>query len=188
MVVTRLFRAATMMTGVIFMIKKILISILAFLLTIFPNSGTLLAPYQSLTYPGKAVVTSTIVDAISAGDIDTIYDMMNQRSKKNPDELKSMIGQLIAAIDGEILTYDMGLGGSSHSESGTGTAINREEWDRILETATGTYLLAIAYTIVHSRKPEEVGVSSLYLFDYSEEYNENDTHWNLLVQVYVPEG
>ena len=157
------------------MFAKIILSILAFLLTIFPNSRTLLTQQQSWSFPGKSVVSQNIVDAINAGDTDALMDMMSLDTKQNMEDLRGHVEELMNAIDGEIIEGKLGGGGYSSSESGTGQAIRKESWEWEIKTATSSYELDIYWIIVHSHAPQEVGLCSLSLYD-----SEN----NLLVTTY----
>ena len=71
--------------------KKIIVAILAILLTFFPNSGFLLSNYQNLTFLGKNVITDMLVEAIKNNDADTIEGMLSQHTKENGENLNSKI-------------------------------------------------------------------------------------------------
>ena len=141
-----------------------IISVLAFLLTIFPSCGMLLAPYQSLTFPGEKAITEEIMGAIEAGDIAVIEAMASQLLKKETKDLTSEIGKLIDAIDGKIIDYSRS-GGGGRNESHLGTRISRTSWSLDLETATESYWLSISWVVVNNRAPDEVGLSSMSLLD-----------------------
>jgi len=141
-----------------------IISILAFLLTVFPSCGMLLAPYQSLTFPGERAITIEIMDAIGARDIAALEAMLSSTIRKKAQNLPSEIGELIDAIDGEVTEYGWHPAGGSDT-SNFGTRISRTTWDIEIQTTTKSYELIVGWVVVNNRKPEEVGMSTLRLID-----------------------
>ena len=71
-----------------------IISVLAFLLTIFPSCGMLLAPYQSLTFPGIEVVTHDIMKAIETSDITALEAMISSSRRNTMEDLRGNIDKL----------------------------------------------------------------------------------------------
>ena len=156
--------------------KKFIIKILAFLLTMFPSCGILLAPYQSLTYPGQIVVTDNVMNAIKTGDVTALDSMMSMRSKENLEDLPGNLNQIINSIDGEIVEYNS-LGTSDYDKSDYGSQISRRSWKILFNTDTESYRLEVTWIVVNNRAPEEVGMSNMSL---------SDSEGNLLATTYVP--
>ena len=156
--------------------KNFIIKILAFLLTMFPSCGTLLAPYQSLTYPGQIVVTDCIMNAIETGDITALEDMISISSKENMEDLPGNLTAIINSIDGEVVEYSS-LGTSDYDKSNYGSQISRRSWKIIFNTATEAYRLDVTWIVVNNHEPEEVGMRSMSL---------SDSEGNLLATTYVP--
>ena len=82
-----------------------IVSVLTFLLAIFPSCGMLLTPYQSLTFPGEKVITEDVMHAIQTKDVVALEGMISPTRKKAMEDLSGNIGALIDAINGEIIEY-----------------------------------------------------------------------------------
>lgn len=158
--------------------KKIIVAILAILLTFFPNSGFLLSNYQNLTFLGEDAITDTIVEAINNNDADTIEAMLSQHTKENGENLNQKIKELIAVIDGDITEYREHGGGSDGEYSNNGVSIKDKSWDIYIKTdSDNEYLVCVSWVIVNTNKPEKVGMRTIYL---------TDTHYNVLSRIYIP--
>ena len=143
---------------------KILIGILSFLLWIFPKSGILLAPYQSLTFPGEKVISERIINAIETRNIDALEAMMSKNLRKSVTNLSGEISMLVDLIDGEITNYSW-RGSSSSDESNLGARISRKSWTIEFNTTTDSYRMNIGWVLVNNRRPEEVGMYFMILRD-----------------------
>ena len=158
--------------------KKIIISILVVLLTIFPDSAFLLSNYQNLTFLGEDMITDMIVDAIKNNDADTIESMLSQHTKENGENLNQKIKGLIAVIDGDITEYREHGGGGDGEYSDNDVSIKDKSWDIYIKTDSGNeYLVCVSWIIVNTNKPEKVGMRTIYL---------TDTHYNVLSRIYIP--
>ena len=156
------------------MIKKILISVLAFLLTIFPHSNNILGQYQTLQFIGVKNINNIIVNAINEKDVDAIYDLFCPYYKDNVDELHEKISEFIDSIDGEIVEfYSTGISEGSYSNKGY--SYHRKAWAIYLKTDTYNepvedkkynYLVSIGWYISNTKDPERVGMNSMGLYDY----------------------
>jgi len=125
---------------------KIIVSILAFLLMIFPNSKYLIAEHQSLTFNMDASVSS-VVNAFKAKDILTLEAMMCQNIKDNVSELRTRIGEMFDAIDGDISSISKWERGYSREERNGQMRLYHQEI-RVNIAATKTYCLSIVWGIV----------------------------------------
>jgi hypothetical protein len=141
-----------------------IISVLAFLLTIFPSCGMLLAPYQSMTFPGEKAITEEIMAAIAERDIAAIEDLIGPGIKRKYENIPRNIGALVDAIEGEIVDFSWNPTGGV-DKSNFGTRLSTSGWDIRFKTTTETYVLTIGWVIVDNRKPERVGLGNMALFD-----------------------
>jgi len=141
-----------------------IIGILSFLLAIFPSCGLLLAPYQSLTFPGEEVITEEIMNAIDSKDIAALEAMMSSKLKQSVKDLRGEIGAITAAIDGKIVDYSWN-GATIYDEANFGKRISRRTWEIKFDTAAKSYSLYISWVIVDNRTPDEVGMYSMILLD-----------------------
>ncbi len=159
------------------MIKKILISVLAFLLTIFPNNSTLLGNYQELQFIGVKSVNEIIVKAVKEKNADLIYELYCPYYKENVEDLHRKLNELFDCIDGEILEVSGGGRGSESSKNNGKYYYHNRMWNINFKTdtydeatAVGThgdinYTLYVSWTISDTRNPEYVGLRSLMLCD-----------------------
>ena len=144
--------------------NTLIIKVLAFLLTIFPSCGMLLTPYQSLMFPGEAIVTENIMNAFKTRDVAALEAMMSPESEKTMEDLPGNIGAIIDAIDGEITRYSRS-GSYGYDEADFGIRISRTSWSLVIITATESYWLSISWVVINNRAPEKVGMSNLSLLD-----------------------
>ena len=155
------------------MIKKILISVLAFLLTIFPHSNNLLGQYQTLQFIGVKNINNIIVNAINEKDVDAIYDLFCPYYKDNVDELHEKISEFIDSIDGKIVDF-YSSGSSEGSYSNKGYSYHRKAWEIYIRTDTYdgsvegkkyNYSIPLSWYISNTKDPDMVGMTYLSLFD-----------------------
>lgn len=145
---------------------KIIVTILAFLLTFFPNSSFLLSNYQNFSFLGKDTINNMIVEAINNNDADTTESLLSQHTKENGENLNLKIKELIAAIDGDIIEYyDAGSGGDGEFSDGN-AYVKDTLWSVYLKTDTGKeYQLYISWMIVNTANPNKVGMKTMGLCD-----------------------
>ncbi len=146
--------------------RKIILVIVTFLLTIFPNSVLLQGTYQGVAYPGDKVICNNIATAIESNDVEMIYEMFSDKNKDNNSKLAKQIEGLIANIDGKIITMEKSVGLGSSSEYHNYDE-RKESRDFVLQIKTDkqSYLLYIFWVNVDTECPEKVGLSGLNLFD-----------------------
>ncbi len=143
------------------MLKQILISILAFLLTIFPNSSTLLGNYQELTFPGMHEVSQQIVDAINNNDVEAFKKYLCPNMIKH-DDLDEKIQSFMDAIDDEIIEYRVRDAGGG-SISNYGYYQEGKTWDTLFMYNGLTYNIGISYTVANTKEPDNVGITTIHL-------------------------
>ena len=141
---------------------KIIVTVLAVLLTFFPNSSFLLSNYQNFTFLGKDAIEDIIVEAINNNDAEAIEELLSQHTKENGENLNQKIEELIAAVDGDIIEYyDSGNGGDGDTGHVKDTL-----WSVYLKTDTGNeYQLYISWVIVNTGRPDKVGMKTMGLSD-----------------------
>ena len=144
------------------MFKQIFISILAFLLTIFPNSSTLLGNYQELTFPGMHEVSQQIVDAINNNDVEAFKEVLSPNMKKNVPDLDAKIQFLMDSIDKRIDEYEVRDGGGG-STSNYGYYEKTQVWSVLFEYNELTYRIVLRYEIANTKTPDDVGVITVRL-------------------------
>lgn len=154
---------------------KIIISIVSFLLVLFPFSSTLLATQQQLSFPGDQEITSDIVDAIKLNDIQAIEEMLSKEAKQRMGDPQKTIREFLQNIDNEIVGVRQIGGGGESSESGAGYVYKVKTWTIEVETTQKTYLLSPTWIIADTRSPQRVGMSSMLL---------TDTEHNFLGELY----
>ena len=157
---------------------KIIVTVLAVLLTFFPNSSFLLSNYQNFTFLGKDTIEDIIVEAINNNDAESIEELLSQHTKENGENLNQKIKELIAAIDGKIIEYyDSGNGGDGEVSDGK-AYVKDTLWSVYLKTDTGNeYQLYISWVIANTANPNKVGMKTMGLCDMNH---------NSLVHLYTP--
>ena len=153
------------------MFKQILISILAFLLTIFPNSSTLLGNYQELTFPGMYEVSQQIVDAINNNDVEAFKKYLCPNMKKH-DDLDEKIQSFMDAVDDEIIEYKVtDYGGGSTSKYNYYE--KNKDWGIRFSSNREMKQIFITYSIADTKKPDDVGIVTVNLFASDDEHPDN---------------
>lgn len=147
-------------------IAKIIISIMAFLFILFPNNGSL--QYNHLIQTnGTNIVAPKIVEAIKERDIDTLEEMMCLNIKQNTENLPEKIGELLDAIDGEIIEITYKLTGTNYSSSRPEGSMVQDSMKFYIKTSTseGTYRLSVVWEIANTFAIEETGIRGTGLTD-----------------------
>ena len=139
------------------MFKQILISILAFLLTIFPNSSTLLGNYQELTFPGMHEISQQIVDAINNNDVEAFKEVLSPNMKKNVPDLDAKIQFLMNSIDDNIINYRVSDSGGG-STSNYGYFVESKIWTVDFKNNDLLYSIVLRYRVADTESPDNVGL------------------------------
>lgn len=145
---------------------KILALIFSILLIFFPDSAFVLANYQDWSFPGKAEIQDSIVEAINNDDADAIEAMLSQQTKESEENLNQKIKELIAAVDGEIIEYrDNGTGGDGDYVN-AGVYIKDICWHIYIKTDLNKeYLVYVSWITVNTVNPKKVGMETMRLSD-----------------------
>lgn len=155
---------------------KIIAFIISLLLTIFPNSVTLIGAYQDATYPGEQVITERVITAVKNGDVKAIEEMISPYIKNNHENLSEDIEGLINAMEGEILKAYWYSGSHDSVKKDYDSYESYRTWQIKFETDVSNYKLHVTWVRANTNKPDMVGMSSLSL---------SDMEYNLLDEVYI---
>jgi hypothetical protein len=143
--------------------NSIFVSVLAFLLMIFPGCNYLQIQYQAATYD-RVAIQSSIVSAIETQDIASLEAMMCQKIKENVTYLPDKISALINAIDGKI--GELEWRGTGSKDSSVNGRISYEGWACTFETSTGhSYRIDVSWVVIDTRAPKKMGLSEILLRD-----------------------
>lgn len=156
-------------------INSIVLTIVTFLLTIFPWSASLEAKYQQLTYPGEMVVTENIIEAVKNKDAKAIENMLSYSTKKSSDGLLEQIEKLFNTIEGDIVDAGWYCGGHDSVKKDYASVESSTSWGIMFETTEDNYLLHVCWVRIDTIKPENVGMTGITLFDMDR---------NILTEVY----
>lgn len=142
--------------------SKFLIGLMAFLLMLFPNSGSLQYNYLVQTN-NTNIAAPKIINAIKEKDIDALEALMCQNIKNNVNNLPEEIGKLMDAIDGEIIDSSWKAVGNYNENRGNGKAILQVDLDIYLTTSEANYKLLIVWETANSFAKEEAGIRAIVL-------------------------
>lgn len=152
---------------------KIFASIIAFLLMLFPESGTLQIYQWQLSFPGEKTVAEDVSDAIKNNDIETLINLYSESAKKSGEVTKENLEAFISSIKGDIIESKYnGCDSSDKIAYGSGTQ-TRQIKIRV-KTTEETYDVYASWVIVDTENPENIGLLQLTLFPNVisfEEYN-----------------
>ncbi len=144
---------------------KFFAAVIAFLLMVFPDSGTLLFYQQQLAFPGEKIVAGQIVDALTDGDGDALIDMYCEAAKSTGEITTENIENFINSLDGKIKNGEFyGADGGEYSNNGSGE-IHRQIKIKI-KTSQEEYLIYASWIVADTEYPEKVGLIQLTLYPY----------------------
>ncbi len=148
------------------MIKNIIISIVAFLLTLFPDSGNLLITYQQLMFPGEMQVAEDIIDAIVDGDVKAIIDMYSEVAKSTGEVTTENIENFLNLFEGEILHGDyQGCSSSDYINNGKGKCSRSLRIEFV--TTEKKYEVYASWYVVDTENSDEVGLGQITVYPYT---------------------
>ncbi|MEI6578839.1 MAG: DUF5104 domain-containing protein [Eubacteriales bacterium] len=150
------------MTTLIALYSKFYIGLMAFLLMLFPNSGSLQFNYLVQTN-STDIAAPKIISAIKEKDVDALEALMCQNIKENVNNLPEEISKLMDSIDGEIINSSWKNTGNYNENRGNGKAILQVNLDIYLTTSTSTYYLGIMWETANSFAKEEAGIRGIGL-------------------------
>jgi len=153
---------------------KIIISIVSFLLILFPFSSTLSGAYQQLTFPGVQEITSDIIDAVKSNDIQAIEEMLSEEAKQRMENPQNVISEFLKVFDGEVIEARYLQSAGGETSSGMGYVYKVETWKIEVKTSQSTYLIWVTWVIADTRVPKEIGLAGMTV---------TDTSYNLLSEI-----
>lgn len=142
-------------------ISSIILTIVTFLLTIFPSSQSLLSYYQENVNNSNNEY-EMIVSAFQKESVSELQALMCQNIKDNVDNLPEEIQKLYDAIEGENAEFSRRSigGGDCHVTTDKGT-ISQIGIDIVVTTTTNKYVIGIWWESVNTVNPEEMGIRSI---------------------------
>jgi len=150
------------MTSLIALYSKFYIGLMAFLLILFPNSGSLQYNYLVQTNHTN-IAAPKIINAIKEKDVDVLEALMCQNITDNVNDLTEEINKLINSIDGEIIDSSWNAVGNYNENRGDGRAILQVDLDIYLTTSQANYKLLIVWETANSFAKEEAGIRAIVL-------------------------
>lgn len=142
---------------------KIFATIIAFLLMIFPESGTLQIYQWQLDFPGEKAVAEEIIDAIKDKDVDVLMNMYAEISKSTGEVTEENLENFIKTIKGDIIESQYnGCDSSDKIAYGSGTQTRQIKIK--IKTTDDTYDVYASWVIVDTDNPENIGLLQLTLF------------------------
>ena len=147
------------------MIRRIYIALIAFLLTLFPWSPSLIAKQQRIDYPGRDKVFEIIIEAFDTKDVESVYALFSLEVKEKTPDLREQISNFLNYLDKSEITETRGGGvGGGHDLSNYGIRETyRSDSIALLTGNKGRFLLFTEYWIVNNVEPEKVGLDSVRL-------------------------
>ncbi len=148
-------------------INKVIAFVISLLLTVFPNSTFLEVRYQEYSFPGVEAICEEMSKAIKNNDIEAIEALFCQADRQDPDkDLPGQIQNFIDSIEGDIISIGWQPGiGSQSDYADKGVYSSRRLFGMRVETTQAVYFVYIAWVVVDSEIPEDVGMSSMMLVD-----------------------
>jgi hypothetical protein len=150
------------MTSLIALYSKFYIGLMAFLLMLFPNSGSLQYNYLVQTNHTN-IAAPKIISAMKAKDIDALEELMCRNIKDNVNNLSVEISKLMDSIDGEIINSSWENIGDYNENRGNGKAILQVNLVICLSTSMNTYHLGVMWETANSFAKEEAGIRNIGL-------------------------
>lgn len=158
-----------MIINLMALISKFVVSLTAFLLMLFPNSGSL--QYNHLIQTNSTdIAVPKIIDAIKEKDVDALEALMCQNIKENVNDLPGEIRKLMNSIDGEIINYSWENSGTYSENHRDGKAIYQVVVSVYLSTPTKNYNMGIMWESANSFAKEETGIRNIGLLDVDQDY------------------
>jgi len=142
--------------------SKFYIGLMAFLLMLFPTSGSL--QYLHLQQTNSAdIAVPKIISAIKEKNVDALEELMCQNIKDNVNDLPEEIGKLMDSIKGEITDSSWKNMGSYNGKRDDGRKIIQANLDIYLTTSEANYKLLLVWEVANSFAKEEAGIRAIVL-------------------------
>jgi len=164
------------------MFDRIITGLLAFFLFILPGwLGLIDLDYLHLQRTNNTnIAAPKIIRAIEAQDIAALEALMSQTLRDDFEDLSDRIGEMMDAIEGEIISSRWEQrGGSSNISRGDGRRIIQAGVCLYFTTSAGSYDVMIWWETANNFAPEELGIRNIGL---------GDPNGNVLVIISSPRG
>ncbi|MCL2300501.1 MAG: DUF5104 domain-containing protein [Firmicutes bacterium] len=139
---------------------KIILSILTFLLMLFPNCTRLQVEYRQRIV-NRDLTEANIVRIINADDATALEALMCGNIKQNVLGLRDKIGEFFDAIDSEINTFTLGSKGTYSADRGNGKSIRQSVRQINFETSSGSFAIVSTWETYNSFQPDEMGIRAI---------------------------
>jgi len=144
------------------MLAKAILSILTFLLMLFPNCTRLQVEYRQRIV-NRDLTEANIVRIINAHDVDALETLMCGNIKQNVQDLRDKIGEFFNAFDSEISAFTLGSKGTYSANHGNGKSLHQVVTQINFDTPSGSYGIVYMWETYNSFQPNEMGIRSITL-------------------------
>ena len=143
---------------------KIILSVVTFLLMLFPNCTRLQVEHRTRIL-ARDFTGSNIVRIINERDIDAMKALMCLNIKQNTLNLSDKIEELFDAVDGEIIEFTWKTSGGFSGNHGNGKSLAQKHYTLDFATSTKSYRIIGICEYHNSFQPKEMGIRSMTLAD-----------------------
>jgi len=139
---------------------KIILSVLTFLLMLFPNCTRLQVEYLSREL-ARDLTEANIVRIINTHDVPALEALMCGNIKQSVPDLRGKIGEFFDAIDSEINAFTLGSKGTYSADHGNGKSLRQKVIQINFETPSGFYAIVSTWETYNSFQPNEMGIRAI---------------------------
>ncbi len=168
-------------------IVRIIIALLTFVSTVFPNNQNLSYIRQQYEYElismeqfserNSEKWAPVIMEAIKEKDVKTIQSQMCQNIKDNTEDLPGEIRKLLDCIEGDIVSTEwVYRGGGADMKQRDGRVISQVGFDINIKTTVDDYSVGFMWETVNNFQPEETGIR---LMDLIKDYEPYEKLYNI---------
>jgi hypothetical protein len=145
--------------------NRIIIALVSFLLTLFPNWGSMQYLHLQQTND-TSIAAPKIIAAIETHDTPVLEALMCKNIKDNVDDLPSKIGALLDAIEGATVgTPSVEFYSSFNGSNGDGRKIIQSHFVIHLTTTNANYRLSVIWETANNFAVQEVGIRGITISD-----------------------
>lgn len=94
-------------------------------------------------YLGERETVEKLIEYIQAGDADSIYQVFSQTAKDNSNNLREKIEELIAFVNGNMVSWEYYMGGLNRSSSRGGQIMRNRNIKFFIQTEQTRYICSI---------------------------------------------
>lgn len=147
--------------------KNILISILAFLVILFPWSSLLKDYQKQLTAVPYKTISAQVEKALVEHDVDAIVELLSDAAKEKLGSPEKIVEEFFNAFDGEIVEAKFHPGATTENMR---PDYHYCLWDIDVKTTNSKCIVSVGYYLRCSDHDEKLGINylkSYYLHEYS---------------------